>query len=113
MNQRLYRHAAADLGGFSLSKFLGKASGVLNRIAPAAGAIGGALGIQNAGSIVSGSQDVLRRLGFGADGGGGGGPMTPPVVQQQRSEPSKAPIYLAAAAGGLVLLYLMTGRRRR
>ena len=69
MNQRNPFLRGEHLDGFSLSRFLNKATGVLQRIAPAAGAIGGALGISGAPGIVAGAQDALSRMGFGTGGG--------------------------------------------
>lgn len=101
------------LDGFSLSRFLDKASGVLTRIAPAAGAIGGALGISGAPGIVSGAGDILSRMGFGTGGGGGGTPQyMPPAVQVQAAAPGMSTgAKVALGIGGVAVLALLMRRR--
>lgn len=114
IDQRHFFLRGEHLAGFSLSRFLNKASGVLQRLAPAAGAIGGALGISGAPGIVSGAGDILSRMGFGTGGGGGSAPQPqygPPALQSAAPGMSTG-AKVALGIGGVALLAVLLKRRR-
>lgn len=112
---QLTRALVADgLAGFSLSRFLGKASSAIQRYGPAVTSIAAGVGVQMPGIIATGAN-LVQRAGQQFLPGGATNPQSGPVqngpvpgaIQLQRGA-----MYFAFAVAAGVGLWALTRRRR-
>lgn len=110
---QLTRAMVADgLAGFSLSRFLGKASSAIQRYAPAVTSIAAGVGLTMPGIVTTGAN-IVQRAGQQFLPAGATNPQSGPVQVPGASQTQRGAMYFAFAVAAGVGLWAMTRRGRR